>query len=138
GRLPSRCQDPHRAMAPAQQGDSVQAGGGDPDLDILGSGFRTYLARPLWGRVKVLCVGRNYAKHAQELGKEVPESPIWFWKPDSAIIEDGAELILPPGVGPVHHEVELAVRIGTLLRKVGAEKATRHIDALTVANDATA
>lgn len=88
--------------------------------------------------MKVLCVGRNYAKHAKELGNQVPESPIWFWKPESAIVHDGGELVLPAGIGPVHHEVELALRIGPQARKVSVERAVRHIDAVTVANDATA
>ncbi len=62
--------------------------------------------------MKILCVGQNYAKHAAEMGSVTPESPIWFWKPDSAIIRDGEAVRLPAGIGAVHHEVELAVRIG--------------------------
>lgn len=90
--------------------------------------------------MKVLCVGRNYAKHARELGNPLPPpaAPIWFWKPESAIVPDGADLVLPRGIGAVHHECELAVRIGRRLRRVAAEEAVRHVDAVTVANDATA
>lgn len=88
--------------------------------------------------MKVLCVGRNYAKHAQEMGNAVPESPIWFWKPESAIVQDGGDLVLPNGIGAVHHEVELAVRIAARARRVAPPQALRHIDAVTVANDATA
>jgi acylpyruvate hydrolase len=88
--------------------------------------------------VKILCVGRNYAKHAKELGNAVPESPIWFWKPDSAIVPDGAAIELPAGIGPVHHEVELAVRVAKPMRRLDAATALRHVDAVTVANDLTA
>ncbi|MHB8634284.1 MAG: fumarylacetoacetate hydrolase family protein [Thermoplasmatota archaeon] len=90
--------------------------------------------------MKILCVGRNYAKHARELGNAAPtgEPPIWFWKPPSSIIGEGEELVLPPAIGPVHHEVELALRVGRQARRVAAADALRHIDAITVANDATA
>ena len=88
--------------------------------------------------MKVLCVGQNYAKHVRELGGATPEAPVWFWKPDSAIIGDGQAIELPSGVGAVHHEVELAVRIGRLARRIAAHDALRHLDGLTVANDVTA
>lgn len=88
--------------------------------------------------MKVLCVGQNYAKHVRELGGATPEAPVWFWKPDSAIIGDGQAIELPPGVGAVHHEVELAVRIGRQARRIAPKDAVRHLDGLTVANDVTA
>lgn len=88
--------------------------------------------------MKVLCVGRNYAKHARELGNAPPPAPIWFWKPDSAIIQDGDAIELPAGIGPVHHEVELAVRLGRDIRRVDAAAALKAVDAITVANDLTA
>ncbi|MGB0652658.1 MAG: fumarylacetoacetate hydrolase family protein [Thermoplasmatota archaeon] len=88
--------------------------------------------------MKVLCVGKNYAKHARELGGETPSSPIWFWKPESSIIGDGDAVVLPQGIGDVHHEVELAVRIGSRIRRAGAQEALRCVDAMTVAVDVTA
>jgi 2-keto-4-pentenoate hydratase/2-oxohepta-3-ene-1,7-dioic acid hydratase in catechol pathway len=88
--------------------------------------------------VKVLCVGRNYARHAAEMGVTVPEAPIWFWKPDSSVVGDGEAVVLPPGIGEVHHEVELAVRIGRTLRRGSAAQALRHVDGVTVAVDVTA
>lgn len=78
--------------------------------------------------MKILCVGKNYAKHATELGDDPPEAPIWFWKPDSAIIHDGEAIRIPAGIGAVHHEVEWAVRIGY----------NGQTDAMTVAIDVTA
>ena len=88
--------------------------------------------------VKVLCVGRNYAKHVRELGGSLPSEPIWFWKPESAIVRDGESVVVPAGVGAVHHEVELAVRIGSVARRVAADSALAHLDACTVAVDVTA
>lgn len=78
--------------------------------------------------MKILCVGKNYAKHAAELQSAVPKAPIWFWKPDTAIVPDGHAIRVPAGVGAVHHEVELAVRIGP----------DGTPDAFTVAVDVTA
>lgn len=91
--------------------------------------------------VKILCVGRNYVKHAKELGNTAPPAsgtPIWFWKPESAIIQDGDTIELPSGIGPVHHEVELALRIGKSMRHVSRQEALGFVDGITVANDLTA
>ncbi len=79
--------------------------------------------------MKVLCVGKNYDAHARELdGLGPPPQPLWFWKPDSAIIQDGASIELPARIGRVDHEVELALRIGP----------DGEPDAYTVAIDVTA
>lgn len=83
-------------------------------------------------------MGQNYAKHVRELGSTPSDSPIWFWKPDSARIGDGDAIELPPGIGAVHHEVELAVRVHRTARRIQAANALQHIDAFTVANDVTA
>lgn len=88
--------------------------------------------------MKVLCVGRNYAKHVKELGGQGTEQPVWFWKPESAIVHDGDPVVVPAGIGSVHHEAELAVRIGRRLRKATAAEALRHVDGLTIAVDVTA
>ena len=88
--------------------------------------------------MKVLCVGRNYARHAKEMGVATPHEPIWFLKPDSSIVGDGEPTVLPAGIGQVHHEVELAVRIATPLRRVAAKDSVRHVDSMTVALDITA
>ena len=66
---------------------------------------------------KVVCVGRNYADHAKELGNEVPDSPILFMKPATALASLHEPLALPEGQGPVHHEVEMVVLIGKRIRK---------------------
>jgi len=58
---------------------------------------------------KIVCLGRNYRKHAEELGNVVPEKPIIFIKPNSSLITEGEKIILPPQSRNVHHEVELGV-----------------------------
>jgi acylpyruvate hydrolase len=88
--------------------------------------------------LKVLCVGRNYARHAREMGNPAPTQPVWFWKPDTAVVLDGDPVVVPPGIGEVHHEVELAVRVAKGLRRASASEALRHVDGVTVAVDVTA
>ncbi len=61
---------------------------------------------------KIVCVGRNYAEHAKELGNEVPENPILFLKPPSALTFDNGEIIYPAFSQKMHHEVELVLLIG--------------------------
>lgn len=62
---------------------------------------------------KIVCVGRNYAEHARELGNEVPEKPVVFLKPASAAIRSGGKIIYPSFSNEMHHEVELVLLIGT-------------------------
>ena len=61
---------------------------------------------------KIVCVGRNYAEHAKELGNEVPDKPVLFLKPPSAIIYSGDKVIHPDFSNEMHHEVELVLLIG--------------------------
>jgi 2-keto-4-pentenoate hydratase/2-oxohepta-3-ene-1,7-dioic acid hydratase in catechol pathway len=74
---------------------------------------------------KAVCVGRNYAEHARELGNEVPDAPLLFMKPASAMVGLEEPLVLPQGQGAVHHEVEMVVLIGERLKDVDADTA-RH------------
>jgi 2-keto-4-pentenoate hydratase/2-oxohepta-3-ene-1,7-dioic acid hydratase in catechol pathway len=87
---------------------------------------------------KVLCVGRNYADHAAEMGSEVPEEPMIFSKPATAVIGPRSAIRLPALSSEVHHEAELAVVIGRLTRKVAVEDALDHVLGYTCANDVTA
>lgn len=87
---------------------------------------------------KIVCVGRNYVAHARELGGEVPDEPLIFLKPPSAIVGDGDPIRLPPGVGRVDYEGEIAFRIGTRARRVAAAEWRTYVDAVLPANDVTA
>lgn len=83
---------------------------------------------------KIVCVGRNYAAHAAELGNEVPERPLLFFKPPSALIGPNDEIVLPKS-SLVHHEAELAVVIGTRCRNVAAQEAMSVVLGYTCMND---
>ena len=86
---------------------------------------------------KVVCVGKNYAAHAAEFGMEVPEEPLLFLKPSTAVIGPHDPIRLPPVSRRVDYEGELAVVIGRLARNVRAEDAFKHILGYTCANDVT-
>ena len=87
---------------------------------------------------KIVCVGRNYLKHARELGNEVPDRPLLFLKPPSALLEDGKAIVRPPESERVEHEGEIGVVIGRECRKVTEGRAARYIAGYRALNDVTA
>ena len=87
---------------------------------------------------KIIGVGRNYAAHAAEREAEVPEIPLIFLKPVSAVIGPGEAILLPPQSRQVEHEAELAVVIGESGRWIRPEEAQAHILGYTIGNDVTA
>jgi 2-keto-4-pentenoate hydratase/2-oxohepta-3-ene-1,7-dioic acid hydratase in catechol pathway len=87
---------------------------------------------------KIICVGRNYAAHAQEHDAEVPDVPLLFLKPPSSLIGPGETILLPPQSQRVEHEAELAVVIGKRSRWLDLEGAKDAILGYTIANDVTA
>jgi 2-keto-4-pentenoate hydratase/2-oxohepta-3-ene-1,7-dioic acid hydratase in catechol pathway len=119
---------------------------GDIQGDIFGSYKRREAKTPLSEvsllppsqPTKILCVGRNYVDHAKELGNEVPQIPLIFMKPPSAIIGDGDSIILPPQSQQVEHEGELVAVIGKRGKNILAENASEHVLGYTIGNDVTA
>lgn len=87
---------------------------------------------------KIVCVGRNYLEHARELGNEVPERPLIFFKPPSALVADGEAIRLPPESARVEHEGEIAVVVGTRARHVSTDEALRFVAGYAPLNDVTA
>ena len=87
---------------------------------------------------KIVCVGRNYRAHAEELGHDVPTEPLLFLKPPSALLADGGTICLPTASARVEHEGELGVVIGARLRHADEEQARAAIFGLTCVNDVTA
>ncbi|MSR36592.1 MAG: FAA hydrolase family protein [Gemmatimonadetes bacterium] len=87
---------------------------------------------------KILCVGRNYAAHAKELGNELPPEPLVFLKPSSSMIQNGEEIVLPPWAGRIEYEGEIAVVIGRPARNVSAADAWKHVSGIVPLNDVTA
>jgi len=86
---------------------------------------------------KVVCVGRNYAEHARELGNEIPEKPVVFLKPNTAIIYSGEKIIYPGFSEEMHHEVELVLLIGKKIKNVDIKKAEDAISGYGVGLDMT-
>ncbi|GMV06702.1 MAG: 2-hydroxyhepta-2,4-diene-1,7-dioate isomerase [Gemmatimonadota bacterium] len=87
---------------------------------------------------KIICVGRNYAKHAAELGNEVPAEPLLFLKPSSALIGAGEAIVIPQGVGRVDFEGEIGVVIGFRGRRIPEQDAWAVVEALVPVNDVSA
>jgi len=87
---------------------------------------------------KVVCVGRNYADHAKELGNAVPTKPILFMKPPSAIITAGQNIEIPLGVTELHHEIELGVIMGSKCCRATPEQAFQAVGGYVLALDMTA
>lgn len=87
---------------------------------------------------KIVCVGRNYAAHAQELGNPVPERPLLFLKPPSAVIYNGESIVLPLDAQQVEHEGEIGVVIGQRARDVAESEAMNVVSGFLPLNDVTA
>lgn len=87
---------------------------------------------------KILCIGRNYAAHAEEMSRDVPDEPMVFLKPPSALIRTGDSVQLPPQSQDVHHEVELVAVVGTEGKHIAQEEALDHVAAFAVGLDMTA
>ena len=93
---------------------------------------------PLPSPHRILAIGRNYSEHAKELGSEVPDTPIVFLKASTSVIAPGSPIVLPPQVGRVDYEGELAVVIGTAGRNVSESEALGLVAGYTLFNDVTA
>jgi 2-keto-4-pentenoate hydratase/2-oxohepta-3-ene-1,7-dioic acid hydratase in catechol pathway len=87
---------------------------------------------------KIVCVGRNYLEHARELGNEVPERPLIFFKPPSSLLASGEPIVLPCESERVEHEGEIAVVIGRRARHVPAPEAWSFVAGIAPLNDVTA
>lgn len=87
---------------------------------------------------KIVCVGRNYAAHARELGNDIPERPLLFLKPPSALIAHGDAIVLPQESARVEHEAEIGIVIGRRTRHVSAAEALDSVAAYVPVNDVTA
>ena len=88
--------------------------------------------------VKIICVGRNYAEHAAELGDDPPTSPLLFGKFENTLIGPGEPIVLPPEATHVDAEAELCVEIGTGGRRIAERDALDHVRGYRCANDLSA
>jgi 2-keto-4-pentenoate hydratase/2-oxohepta-3-ene-1,7-dioic acid hydratase in catechol pathway len=84
---------------------------------------------------KILCVGRNYRAHAEEMGNEVPTEPLLFFKPPSALVASGQPIIRPAGYERVDMEAELVAVIGRRGRNIPIDRALQYVAGYTLGND---
>ena len=96
------------------------------------------LLAPVIPRSKVVCVGRNYAAHAAELGNDVPKEPMIFLKPNTSVIGPRDGIVYPEQTNDLHFEGELAIVIGRICRDLPKERVNEVIFGYTIANDVTA
>ncbi|GAB4574761.1 MAG: fumarylacetoacetate hydrolase family protein [Rhodothalassiaceae bacterium] len=87
---------------------------------------------------RIYCVGRNYAAHAREMGRDPDrEPPFFFMKPADAVVENGADVPYPPATENLHHEIELVVAIGKGGTDIPEDRALSHVFGYAVGNDLT-
>jgi len=88
--------------------------------------------------MKIICIGRNYVAHAQELNNEVPEEPVFFMKPDSALLRNNDPFYIPEWTNEVHYEIELVIRINRIGKNIEQRFAHRYYDEIGLGIDFTA
>lgn len=88
--------------------------------------------------MKIICIGRNYAKHIEELENERPENPVVFLKPDSSILPKNNPFFIPPFSNDVHYEVEVLVKINKVGKHIASRFAHKYYDEIGLGIDFTA
>lgn len=88
--------------------------------------------------MKIVCIGRNYADHIEELNNERPDEPVVFIKPDTTIGQSNTPFYLPDFSSAIHHEIELIVRINRIGKHIQEEFASKYYDQISVGIDFTA
>jgi acylpyruvate hydrolase len=88
--------------------------------------------------MKIICIGRNYVAHARELNNEVPSIPVFFMKPDSALVISNRPFFYPEFSKDVHHEIEVVIRISKLGRSIEEKYAGRYFNEVGLGVDFTA
>lgn len=88
--------------------------------------------------MKIICIGRNYTDHAKELNNPVPAEPVFFLKPDTALLRNNAPFFYPSFSSEVHHEVELVIKINRVGRSIGEKFAPRYYSEVGLGVDFTA
>ena len=88
--------------------------------------------------MKIICIGRNYAEHAKELGNEVPENPVIFMKPDTAILKKGTDFYIPEFSDDVHYELEVVLKMSKGGKYIQEENAAGYFNQIGLGIDFTA
>lgn len=88
--------------------------------------------------MKIICIGRNYAEHAKEMKAETPAEPVFFMKPETAIVKNGDPFFYPSFSKEVHHEVEIIIKINRNGKNIERQFAHKYYDELAIGIDFTA
>lgn len=88
--------------------------------------------------MKIICIGRNYAEHAKELNNQVPAEPVFFMKPDTALLKDNAPFYYPSFSKEIHFEVELVIKISKNGKTILPQFAHKYFEQISVGIDFTA
>jgi 2-keto-4-pentenoate hydratase/2-oxohepta-3-ene-1,7-dioic acid hydratase in catechol pathway len=88
--------------------------------------------------MKIICIGRNYAEHAKEMNAAVPTEPVFFLKPETALIKDDLPFYYPDFSKEIHHEVELVLKINKTGKNIDPQFANKYYDEIGIGIDFTA
>ncbi|MES2837952.1 MAG: fumarylacetoacetate hydrolase family protein [Bacteroidota bacterium] len=88
--------------------------------------------------MKIICIGRNYVDHAKELNNAVPTEPVFFLKPDTALVKNNEPFYIPAFSNNIHHEVEIVLQICKMGKHIEEKFAHKYYDKITVGIDFTA
>ena len=88
--------------------------------------------------MKIICIGRNYVEHVRELKNDLPEEPVFFMKPDSALLRNNDPFFIPDWTSEVHHEIELVIKINRLGKNIEKRFAHRYFSEIGLGIDFTA
>lgn len=88
--------------------------------------------------MKIICIGKNYPEHIREMESKIPNEPIFFLKPDTALLRNNEPFYIPDWSNDLHHEVELVLRICKLGKNIEKKFAHRYYDAISLGIDFTA
>jgi 2-keto-4-pentenoate hydratase/2-oxohepta-3-ene-1,7-dioic acid hydratase in catechol pathway len=88
--------------------------------------------------MKIICIVRNYAEHAKEMKNEIPTEPVFFMKPDTALLKDGEPFYFPDFTNDLHHELEIVLKINKVGKHIDEQFAHKYYDEISLGIDFTA
>lgn len=88
--------------------------------------------------MKIICIGRNYAEHAKELKNDIPTEPVFFMKPDTALLRDGEPFYYPDFTSDLHHEIEVVIKISKVGKHIDEQFAHKYYEEIGLGIDFTA
>ncbi len=92
----------------------------------------------IFAKMKIICIGRNYAEHAKELGNTIPDEPVIFCKPDTALLKNNEPFYIPTFSNDIHHEIEVVIKIDKMGKSIAPQFAHKYYSEFTLGIDFTA